>query len=290
VPLWKELESAGYVILSGADIAVEDSGQKKLLWEDIKDKCSVTLRVYSRRDIIGKFKSDNVSKIELFYYNEEEKKWESSGEDVELGYNEDYYFSKGYAIGRLAPYVFVYKPDESDFNATGVIYGKILSKDNGIKVSGKSVGLYDSEGNLVSEGITNEKGIAKLSYKVFLNNISEFNIKAYVNGKELQEKLKILKKKSDIDIVTLTTQKTIPCECEAPELKINAGWNLLGWCGETESPSNVVSNNTVKTLWKWDGTGWQLWSPYKSIMNLISNYGLTSIEKIDKGEGFWVNK
>jgi hypothetical protein len=70
---------------------------------------------------------------------------------------------------------------------------------------------------------------------------------------------------------------------------IDNGWNLVG-VGKDTDINEFNKLESIKTVWKWSGSSWQIWSPDTNIMNLISNYGLTSIEKIDKGEGFWVNK
>jgi hypothetical protein len=70
---------------------------------------------------------------------------------------------------------------------------------------------------------------------------------------------------------------------------VNNGWNLVG-VGKDTDINEFNKLESIKTVWKWSGSSWDIWSPDTNIMNLISNYGLTSIEKIEKGEGFWVNK
>jgi hypothetical protein len=72
-------------------------------------------------------------------------------------------------------------------------------------------------------------------------------------------------------------------------LNIEPGWNLVG-TGKDLTANDFTSLGAVNTVWKWTGNSWQIWSPNSSIMNLISNYGLTTIDKIDAGEGFWVDK
>jgi hypothetical protein len=73
------------------------------------------------------------------------------------------------------------------------------------------------------------------------------------------------------------------------KIVVNDDWNLSG-IGEDTSISEFGKLEGIKTVWKWSGSGWQIWSPIESIMQLISDYGLTSINEIEKGEGFWVNK
>jgi len=46
----------------------------------------------------------------------------------------------------------------------------------------------------------------------------------------------------------------------------------------------------IKTVWRWTGSNWQIWSPNENIMDMLSNYGIDAIETVNRGEGFWVNK
>jgi outer membrane protein assembly factor BamB len=72
-------------------------------------------------------------------------------------------------------------------------------------------------------------------------------------------------------------------------LNIINGWNLKG-VGQDSKANKLSVLGTVKTVWKWTGNSWQIWSPDETIVNLISSYGIETIETISKGEGFWVNK
>jgi len=47
---------------------------------------------------------------------------------------------------------------------------------------------------------------------------------------------------------------------------------------------------TVSTIWKWTGNSWQIWSPDANITSLIGGYGISTIQSIEKGEGFWVKQ
>ncbi len=73
------------------------------------------------------------------------------------------------------------------------------------------------------------------------------------------------------------------------ELSVNTGWNLLG-VGKNITTLALNTLGNISTVWKWGKNNWQIWSPKASIMNLINNYGLSTIGSIGKGEGFWVNK
>ncbi len=70
------------------------------------------------------------------------------------------------------------------------------------------------------------------------------------------------------------------------KLQINSGWNLLG----IGKKINVNELGDIKTVWKWTGANWEIWSPNNNIIKLISKYGLSTFNQIERGSGFWVNK
>jgi uncharacterized protein YkwD len=73
-------------------------------------------------------------------------------------------------------------------------------------------------------------------------------------------------------------------------LTVDTGWTLLG-TGKTTSLTEMEAKFAdIKTLWKWNGSSWQIWSPNEQIKALIAQYGISSVTSIEKGEGFWVNK
>ena len=73
------------------------------------------------------------------------------------------------------------------------------------------------------------------------------------------------------------------------KINLNSGWNLVG-VGKDITLTDLNNFGSINTVWKWNGSSWQIWSPNSNIMNLISQYKLQSISIIEKGEGFWVNK
>ena len=73
------------------------------------------------------------------------------------------------------------------------------------------------------------------------------------------------------------------------KLNIENGWNLVG-IGKNISVTDLSDLGNINTVWKWNNGNWTIWSPKSTIMNLIKNYGLSSITEINAGEGFWVNK
>jgi hypothetical protein len=72
-------------------------------------------------------------------------------------------------------------------------------------------------------------------------------------------------------------------------LKIVTGWNLLG-AGSNIDITDLSNIENIKTVWKWNGSNWQIWSPVEVIDNLINIYKIETITTIEQGEGFWVNK
>jgi hypothetical protein len=72
-------------------------------------------------------------------------------------------------------------------------------------------------------------------------------------------------------------------------LNISSGWNLKG-VGQDSKTNKLSVFGVVKTVWKWTGSSWQIWSPDDAINDLILSYGIGSFESISRGEGFWVNK
>ncbi len=67
---------------------------------------------------------------------------------------------------------------------------------------------------------------------------------------------------------------------------ITSGWNLLG----TGENINVEAFSDAKTLWKWTGSNWKVWSPQSAIISLLNQYKIEIADEIKAGEGFWVNK
>ncbi len=283
VPNREFLEKKGYKILSGADITIEDSEGNKVNWKDIEEGTELGIRLGVKKEMLSKVALPNSVEIKLFLYNFDNNLWEEV-EGIELSdkYLDNYYLISNYKVKRLVPYVFAYKNPEP--NAEGVIYGKIEGAG-----SGEIIGLYDEKGNLIASGITDKAGIAKINYKIFMNeDKKEFWLINYSNGKKLVYPVKIVKSKNWNDIGILKSEKGEVCE--NIKLTINSGWNLLGWCGEESSPNKVIGNEVIKTIWKWEDNKWQIWSPVNAVMKIISKYNIESINTIKPGEGFWVNK
>ncbi len=74
-------------------------------------------------------------------------------------------------------------------------------------------------------------------------------------------------------------------------INVNQGWNLTSLPVDSGSPENVsiFYNDNISTVWKWSGNSWKIWSPIQQIKDLITQYGITQITTLEKGEGFWVN-
>ena len=68
---------------------------------------------------------------------------------------------------------------------------------------------------------------------------------------------------------------------------LGSGWSLAG----TGCDINDLSIfDSVKTVWKWSGSSWIVYSPVESINNLLLQYNIPSITLIHAKEGFWINK
>jgi hypothetical protein len=70
------------------------------------------------------------------------------------------------------------------------------------------------------------------------------------------------------------------------KITIENGWNLFGLGVKI----SVTEFNNVKTLWKWIGSSWKVWSPQSAIAELLNQYKIETANEVKAGEGFWVNK
>ncbi len=71
-------------------------------------------------------------------------------------------------------------------------------------------------------------------------------------------------------------------------LNLKAGWHLLGNQGNKVTV-NQFNNSNVNTIWKWNDGKWELWSPDSKIQDIASQYGLSLIDELYSGEGYWIN-
>ena len=78
----------------------------------------------------------------------------------------------------------------------------------------------------------------------------------------------------------------------SPGNKLKVGWNLIGVILKNEKGIDIslLSNLTkIKSIWKWRGNYWSLWSPSSSVMELINDYGISNIKRLASREGIWIN-
>jgi len=69
----------------------------------------------------------------------------------------------------------------------------------------------------------------------------------------------------------------------------SSGWHLAGTgCGSDILNMNIFVG--AKTVWKWSGQSWQIFSLNPSVMAVLSQYNIPSFYVIHAKEGFWVNK
>ena len=69
-------------------------------------------------------------------------------------------------------------------------------------------------------------------------------------------------------------------------LKLKTGWNLVGTYVKSVDVSKFDNANIV---WKWENGKWYAYSANKTVKNIISEKGFSTFNKINSGEGFWVN-
>ena len=70
---------------------------------------------------------------------------------------------------------------------------------------------------------------------------------------------------------------------------LSKGWNLVGVGMEIDSNQFMDLFKNILTLWKWENSSWKIWSPNKNLMKLLDEYKIDKVEKVFKGEGFWIN-
>ena len=88
--------------------------------------------------------------------------------------------------------------------------------------------------------------------------------------------------------IVFTAIKTGNCGIETD---FSGSWNLESTaCINSLVPNKLPNSNSVKTIWKWTGTKWQVWSPEESIRELIKSYQIEEIDSLEINNGFWVNK
>ena len=73
------------------------------------------------------------------------------------------------------------------------------------------------------------------------------------------------------------------------KISLSSGWNLCG-IGKDINVNSIANIGDIKTVWKWSGSTWEIWSPVSEIKELITKFGIVSFNGVKKGEGFWVNK
>lgn len=71
---------------------------------------------------------------------------------------------------------------------------------------------------------------------------------------------------------------------------LNASWLLLG-TDEAIAVTNLFSMfDTIKTLWAYENGQWFATSPDETIKTHLQTFGISDIETIKKGQGFWVQR
>jgi len=71
-------------------------------------------------------------------------------------------------------------------------------------------------------------------------------------------------------------------------LNIQPGWQLKGALSDINA--SQLNNSNIRSVWTYDSNTqkWRAYLPNNSSLNL-SKYGIENLQKIEEGEGFWVN-
>ena len=88
-----------------------------------------------------------------------------------------------------------------------------------------------------------------------------------------------------------TFKKLIDFKYPIPAKNIfSSGWHLLGAVKDYNIAEVKDTFPQLKTVWKWKDNSWAIWSPDTTVIEFVNNYGISLIEEIREGEGFWVNE
>ncbi len=74
--------------------------------------------------------------------------------------------------------------------------------------------------------------------------------------------------------------------------EINQGWSLNAvpiFNNDGFYVDKIFNDSAINTIWAWKNNQWYIWSPDEKIKSLISNYGISLLEKVFSGDGFWIN-
>lgn len=83
------------------------------------------------------------------------------------------------------------------------------------------------------------------------------------------------------------TNGTIPTDTV---INLAGGWQLVSLKNNsTVSVASVFNDTKVATVWKYTDGGWEAYSPDTDLMKTITDAGISKLDTIDPGEGFWVN-
>jgi hypothetical protein len=100
---------------------------------------------------------------------------------------------------------------------------------------------------------------------------------------------------------TTTTTTTVPVttttipEFSEASIDLSIGWNLINSCLEPSDATadEILSyvNDNISSVWKWHNGGWTVYLPNEADKGALyaNSKGFGLLEKINSGEGFWVN-
>ncbi len=74
-------------------------------------------------------------------------------------------------------------------------------------------------------------------------------------------------------------------------LYLEKGWNLFSVPVDISGGVNVAffDEPEVKSIWRWTGDKWSVWSPNSEIINTINQYNVPVLSKLYSGAGYWLD-
>ncbi len=326
VPAARQLLQEGYLLLSGADVKIEDNAGKYLNWEDIAAGTDLGVKISAQTGLLSACQA-SASELSLFVFDKATKTWtEQSGTTILE--DKGSYLLGNYGVNRLSPYVFAYKPVPP--GKSGRILARVTD-DNGTVVENAALGLYTAQGIPVTPtSSTDAFGFTELGFSLAENATAWYQLKALhpsklEQGAEYSIEIPAGQDQAipvDFSAMQLndadqdgvvdqwdacpdTPQDAVitsdgclyVCNGTTPLPDLVAGWNLVGWGQETISTDDLLLQLTdqghdVVSCWKWQDANWQTfvagYTPAQ-LEDYCNTMGFDVLQELAPGEGFWVN-
>ena len=70
---------------------------------------------------------------------------------------------------------------------------------------------------------------------------------------------------------------------------IPSGWSLNGLGLNESAISSSSFSSDINTVWKYTENGWQAYSPNTTMQSKLSKAGISTLDSLEPGDGFWIN-